>query len=245
MPIGEFGGPPHLPGNGSAPSITPLYWLYEWGQAALNPSRALADVTRLYFKNPLNPFAHTTFGKSIAATAEIYERAVRRYAKPEWRIDSATVGGERVPVRITTVWERPFCRLLHFERVFEHPPRHQQPKVLIVAPMSGHYPTLLRGTVEAFLPQHDVYVTEWVDARMVPLSQGRFDLDDYIDYPDFDAAPARRRLPRDRRMPAVGPRARRCRLDGGEGRPVCPAFHDPHGWSDRLAGKADRGQSAR
>jgi poly(3-hydroxybutyrate) depolymerase len=85
-------------------------------------------------------------------------------------------------VQITTIWERPFCRLLHFERVFEHPPRHQQPKVLIVAPMSGHYPTLLRGTVEAFMPQHDVYITEWVDARMVPLSQGRFDLDDYIDY---------------------------------------------------------------
>jgi poly(3-hydroxybutyrate) depolymerase len=181
MPIGEFGGAPHLPGSG-APVTTPLYWLYEWGQAALNPSRALADVTRLYFKNPLNPLAHTTFGKSIAASAELYERAVRRYAKPEWRIDSTTVGGERVPVHITTAWERPFCRLLHFERVFEHPPRHKQPKVLIVAPMSGHYPTLLRGTVEAFLPQHDVYITEWVDARMVPLSQGRFDLDDYIDY---------------------------------------------------------------
>jgi poly(3-hydroxybutyrate) depolymerase len=87
-----------------------------------------------------------------------------------------------VPVRVATVWERPFCRLLHFERVFEHPPRHAQPKVLIVAPMSGHYPTLLRGTVEAFLPQHDVYITEWIDARMVPLSQGRFDLDDYVDY---------------------------------------------------------------
>ena len=182
MPIGEFGGAPHLPGSGGPPVTTPLYWLYEWGQAALNPSRALADVTRLYFKNPLNPLAHTTLGKSIAATAEIYERAVRRYAKPEWRIDSTTVGGERVPVQITTVWERPFCRLLHFERVLEHPPRHQHPKVLIVAPMSGHYPTLLRGTVEAFLPQHDVYITEWVDARMVPLSQGRFDLDDYIDY---------------------------------------------------------------
>ena len=182
MPIGEFGGAPHLPGSGGPPVTTPLYWLYEWGQAALNPSRALADVTRLYFKNPLNPLAHTTLGKSIAATAEIYERAVRRYAKPEWRIDSTTVGGERVPVQIATVWERPFCRLLHFERVFKHPPRHQQPKVLIVAPMSGHYPTLLRGTVEAFLPQHDVYITEWVDARMVPLSQGRFDLDDYIDY---------------------------------------------------------------
>jgi poly(3-hydroxybutyrate) depolymerase len=179
MPIGEFGGAPHVPGSGGAPATTPLYWLYEWGQAALNPSRALADVTRLYFKNPLNPLAHTTFGRSIAATAEIYERAVRRYAKPEWRIDSTTVNGERIPVHVSTAWERPFCRLLHFERVFEHPPRQQ---VLIVAPMSGHYATLLRGTVQAFLPQHDVYITEWVDARMVPLSQGRFDLDDYIDY---------------------------------------------------------------
>ena len=85
-------------------------------------------------------------------------------------------------MRISTVWERPFCRLLHFERAFEHPPRRPQPRLLIVAPMSGHYPTLLRGTVEGFLPNHDVYITEWIDARMVPVSEGRFDLDDYIDY---------------------------------------------------------------
>jgi poly(3-hydroxybutyrate) depolymerase len=182
MPIGEFGGAPRLPGEGGAPATTPLYWLYEWSQAALNPSRALADVTRLYFKNPLNPLAHTTFGKSVAASAELYERAIRRYAKPEWRIDSAVVDGERVPVQISTIWERPFCKLLHFQRMFERPMHHPQPKVLIVAPMSGHYPTLLRGTVETFLSNHDVYITEWADARMVPLSQGRFDLDDYIDY---------------------------------------------------------------
>jgi poly(3-hydroxybutyrate) depolymerase len=181
MPIGEFGGAPTLPG-GSPVVTTPLYWLYEWSHAALNPSRALADMTKLYFKNPLNPLTHTTFGKTIAAAAELYERSTRRYAKPEWKIESALVGGERVPVRAATVWERPFCRLLHFERVFDHPLRHPQPKVLIVAPMSGHYATLLRGTVEAFLPKHDVYITDWADARMVPTSQGRFDLDDYIDY---------------------------------------------------------------
>ena len=92
------------------------------------------------------------------------------------------VGGERVPVHIVPMWERPFCRLLHFERALEHAPRRPQPKLLIVAPMSGHYATLLRGTVEAFLPNHDVYITDWVDARMVPLAEGRFDLDDYIDY---------------------------------------------------------------
>lgn len=182
MPIGEFGGAPELPGYGGPLATTPLYWFFELGHAALNPSRAIADVTRLYFKNPFNPLAHTTFGKSIAASAEIYERATRRYAKPEWRIDSTVVGGERVPVEIKAIWERPFCRLLHFERQLEYPLRHPQPRVLIVAPMSGHYATLLRGTVEAFLPNHEVYITEWVDARMVPVSRGRFDLDDYIDY---------------------------------------------------------------
>jgi poly(3-hydroxybutyrate) depolymerase len=71
---------------------------------------------------------------------------------------------------------------LHFERAFEHLPRRPQPRLLIVAPMSGHYPTLLRGTVEGFLPNHDVYITEWIDAKLVPVGEGHFDLDDYIDY---------------------------------------------------------------
>ena len=182
MPIGEFGGVPRLPGDGSPALSTGLYWMYEMGQAALHPSRALADVARLYFKNPLNPISHTTVGKSIAAGMELFERSTRRYGKPEWSIDSTLVGAERVPVHIATVWERPFCRILHFERLFDHAPRRPQPKLLIVAPMSGHYATLLRGTVEAFLPNHEVYITDWIDARMVPLAEGRFDLDDYIDY---------------------------------------------------------------
>jgi poly(3-hydroxybutyrate) depolymerase len=112
----------------------------------------------------------------------MFERSTRRYGKPEWRISSTLVGGERVPVRITSVWERPFCRVLRFERVFERPPRRQQPRLLLVAPLSGHYATLLRGTVEAFLPNHDVYITDWSDARTVALSDGDFGLDDYIDY---------------------------------------------------------------
>ena len=96
--------------------------------------------------------------------------------------NSTLIGAERVPVNIKTVWERPFCRLLHFERTFARVPRRPQPKLLIVAPMSGHYATLLRGTVEAFLPYHDVYITEWRNARAVPVAEGRFDLDDYVDY---------------------------------------------------------------
>jgi poly(3-hydroxybutyrate) depolymerase len=183
MPIGEFGRPPELPEQTGGPVLsTPLYWFYEWGQAALNPSRALADATKLYFKNPLNPFSQSEFGKNMAAAAELFERTTRRYSKPEWHIDSALVGGERVPVTIRSVWERPFCKLLHFERHFDHAPKRPQPRLLIVAPMSGHYATLLRGTVEAFLPNHEVYITDWADARTVPLSEGPFDLDDYIDY---------------------------------------------------------------
>ena len=180
MAIGEFGGAPAVPGGVLA--STPLYWLYELTHAALNPARAVADATRLAFRNPINPLYSTSFGKSVVAAAELFERSTRRYGQPEWRLSSTLAGGERVPVRIESVWERPFCRLLHFERVFERAPRRQQPRLLIVAPLSGHYATLLRGTVEAFLPNHDVYITEWRDARMVPLSEGMFSLDDYIDY---------------------------------------------------------------
>ena len=182
MPIGEFGGAPAAPEGGGVLVSTPLYWFYEMSHAALNPSRAWADLTRLYFKNPANPLSYTTFGKSVAAACELFERSTRRYGRPEWGIKSAVVSGERVPVQISTIWERPFCKLIHFERVFEHPPKRPQPKLLIVAPMSGHYPSLLRGTVEAFLPNHDVYITDWADARMVPVTDGAFDLDDYIDY---------------------------------------------------------------
>jgi poly(3-hydroxybutyrate) depolymerase len=182
MAIGEFGGAPTALGDSTPMYAAPAYWLYEMSQSFLNPARAYADAARLFFRNPANPISHTTFGKTMAASYELFERSTRRYGKPEWNIGSTVVGGEQVPVHISSVWERPFCRLLHFERAFEHLPRRPQPRLLIVAPMSGHYPTLLRGTVQGFLPNHDVFITEWADARMVPLAQGRFDLDDYIDY---------------------------------------------------------------
>ncbi|MDU6672382.1 MAG: polyhydroxyalkanoate depolymerase, partial [Bradyrhizobium sp.] len=97
-------------------------------------------------------------------------------------LDETEVNGVRTPVEVRAIWEKPFCRLLHFDRKHIRPLREPQPRLLIVAPMSGHYATLLRGTVEAFLPTHEVYITDWADARMVPLAEGRFDLDDYIDY---------------------------------------------------------------
>ena len=180
MPIGEFGRPPIL--EGSPGLTTPLYWMYEMAQASLNPARAVTDATRILFQNPLNPWSHTEFGKSIAAGCEVFERTTRRYGKPEWGIHDTEVNGVRTPVEISTVWEKPFCRMLYFDRKLTRPLRAPQPRVLIVAPMSGHYATLLRGTVEAFLPTHEVYITDWSDARMVPLAEGRFDLDDYVDY---------------------------------------------------------------
>ena len=157
------------------------YQLYELNHAAMSPFRAAADATRLYFQSPLNPFVNTPFARSMAAAAELFERTTRRYGKPAWGIEETTLGGERVPVNERVVWERPFCKLVHFEKAAQRGGR-EQPKLLIVAPMSGHYATLLRGTVGTMLPDHDVYVTDWVDARMVPLSDGSFDLDDYIDY---------------------------------------------------------------
>jgi len=159
-----------------------MYWMYEMGQASLNPARAVTDATRILFQNPLNPWSHTEFGKSIAAGCELFERTTRRYGKPEWGLHDTDVNGVRTPVEIRTVWEKPFCKLLYFDRRLTRPLRVPHPRVLIVAPMSGHYATLLRGTVEAFLPTHEVYITDWADARMVPLSEGRFDLDDYVDY---------------------------------------------------------------
>jgi poly(3-hydroxybutyrate) depolymerase len=159
----------------------PYYYWYELQHAALGPFRAAADATRLFYQNPVNPLTHTTFGKSVAAGCEMFERVTRRYGKPEWNIEPLYIDGEHVTVHPHTVWERPFCKLVHFERALPDIYR-PHPKVLIVAPMSGHYATLLRGTVEALLPKHDVYITDWVDARMVPVSLGTFDLDDYIDY---------------------------------------------------------------
>jgi poly(3-hydroxybutyrate) depolymerase len=182
MAIGEFGVAPETPDEGGLLMSAPLYWFYEMSHAALNPSRAYADAARLLFRHPLNPLAATILGRSIAAACEVFERSTRRYRRPDWGIHNTLVGGERIPVNLEVLWERPFCRLLHFARLFQRAPQRPQPRLLIVAPLSGHFATLLRGTVAALLPDHDIYITDWADARTVPLSEGRFDLDDYIDY---------------------------------------------------------------
>ena len=158
-----------------------FYQLYEMNHAALAPARACADAARQLLKSPLNPFGQTLAGRSVAAACELFERGTRRYGKPVFGLDRTTVAGISVAVTEEVAWARPFCRLLHFARDLP-PGRAPDPKLILVAPMSGHYATLLRGTVEALLPDHDVYITDWTDARMVPLAEGRFDLDDYVDH---------------------------------------------------------------
>ncbi|MCY1665359.1 polyhydroxyalkanoate depolymerase [Rhizobium sp. SL86] len=158
-----------------------FYQLYELNHAAMAPYRAATEALRFFYTNPLNPLAETTFGRTIAAGLEVFERATRRYGKPEFGLPTTIVSGETVNVTEKVVWSRPFCDLLHFERDL---PKGAElgPKILIVAPMSGHYATLLRGTVEALIQGADVYITDWQDARTVPVTEGLFDLDDYIDY---------------------------------------------------------------
>lgn len=158
-----------------------IYQLYEFNHAAVQPLRAYADVMKLLYSNPLNPISHTPFGRSVAAAAELFERTTRRYGKPTFGLTKTTVDWKQVAVEERIVWSRPFCNLIRFERDLPAG-RKPSPKLLIVAPMSGHYATLLRGTVEAMLPHADVHITDWTDARMVPVGGGRFDLDDYIDY---------------------------------------------------------------
>src|SRR5205823_6399741 len=94
MAIGEFGGAPAVAADPGPMYAAPAYWLYEMSQAALNPSRAFAEAARLFYKNPINPIAHTPFGKAMAAGMELFERSTRRYEKPDWNVESTIVGGE-------------------------------------------------------------------------------------------------------------------------------------------------------
>lgn len=155
-----------------------LYHIYEFQHALLTPARIAAESVQLFFNNPWNPLSHTPMGKTLAASGELFERVTRRFGQPDWMIDQTEIAGKEVKVTIESVVEKPFCQLTHFKRAA----KRADPRVLIVAPMSGHFATLLRGTVKALLPHHDVYITEWIDARIVPTKDGDFDLDDYITY---------------------------------------------------------------
>ena len=145
-----------------------LYSLYEAQHMALAPMRFWAEWTRGLFGHPFSPFAHWPLSRRLAASSDLFLRVTERYEKPAWHI-----GG----VEIEVTQEKPFCNLVHFKQAT--PKKH---KVLVVAPLSGHYATLLRDTVRALLPEHDVWITDWVNARVVPVYKGPFHLDDYVGY---------------------------------------------------------------
>lgn len=158
-----------------------LYQLHEMQRAFLTPFAAFTDAGSQLFSSPYSPLAYTPISRQMAAGYELMTRIGKEYQKPAWNLPNTEVGGKPARVIESVVLAKPFCRLVHFQRDLQVASQ-DDPKVLLVAPLSGHHATLLRDTVRALLPAHDVYVTDWVDARMVPLSAGPFHLNDYVRY---------------------------------------------------------------
>lgn len=163
-----------------------LYSMYELGHLSVAPLRIAAMMQSSLLRSPFNPAADTELSRRTAAASDLFESVTRRYGKPAWNLPVTSVEGVEVSVTPKKVWSSPWCNLVHFERDEAALKRARgertDPSVLLVAPMSGHHATLLRGTVEAFLPEQEVYVTDWVDARLVPIMHGRFGYGDYIDH---------------------------------------------------------------
>lgn len=163
-----------------------LYTAYELNHQLARPFRTLVKAATDYFDSPLNPARESWVSRANLASLRVAEATTRRYGKPKWKLPATEINGKTVPITVEKVKEKPFGTLLHFKRdeeaLKEARGSAPDPRVLIVAPMSGHFATLLRGTVQAMLPDHDVYITDWADARDIPTFYGRFDLNDYIDY---------------------------------------------------------------
>jgi poly(3-hydroxybutyrate) depolymerase len=145
-----------------------LYSLYEAQHMALAPWRFWAELSRGWFGHPFSPLIYLPLARRLAASSDVFLRVTERYEKPQWHIAEAEP---------EVVLAKPFCNLVHFRQQKQKPR-----KVLVVAPLSGHHATLLRDTVRALLPEHDVWITDWINARLVPLTDGPFHLADYVDY---------------------------------------------------------------
>src|SRR5512140_1021635 len=154
--------------------------------AALTPWQMWASFNANLFSHPFSPLSYSPLSRKIAAGSELFLRVTQRYQKPQFGISQTRVGGKTVAVNEVVALDKPVCKLLHFERDLAASRVSRKggadPTVLLVAPLSGHHATLLRDTVRTLLPEHEVYITDWVDARMVPVSHGAFHLDDYVDY---------------------------------------------------------------
>ncbi len=159
-----------------------LYHLHEMQRSLLTPLMQWADASSKLFANPVSPLAHSPFSQRIAAGYELMYRLGKDYEKPQFDIASTEIDGATVGIIEEVIVTKPFCRLIHFKKDLNGKAALKQAKVLLVAPLSGHHSTLLRDTVRSLLAEHDVYITDWTDARMVPLAEGAFHLDDYIFY---------------------------------------------------------------
>ena len=155
-----------------------LYDAYEFQRSMLSSAGAMASFGAGMLHNPANPFSYFGGGQVLASALEVFAHAAQPRGKPAFGIESVEVDGREVAVHEEIVLRKPFGQLKRFVREGVE----GAPKLLIVAPMSGHYATLLRGTVARMLQSADVYITDWRDARGVPLAEGKFDLDDYVDY---------------------------------------------------------------
>jgi poly(3-hydroxybutyrate) depolymerase len=162
-----------------------LYALHETAYRTAAPLRLAAELTRDFWRSPFNPAATSDLGRTLSASADLTASLTRRYFRPDWNLHSVMVNGRAVAVSRETVWRSPWVKLRRFRRDPDGLRRagasSETPAVLIAAPLSGHFATLLRGTVQTFLADHDVYVTDWSNARDVPIFEGRFDFHDYMD----------------------------------------------------------------
>ncbi|MCE2657756.1 MAG: polyhydroxyalkanoate depolymerase [Rubrivivax sp.] len=163
-----------------------LYQMYESQRALMAPFSEFASAAAKLYSHPLSPFTHTPMAQRVSASLDLMHRLAKEYEKPPFGITSALVDGVEVAVQEQVAITKPFCRLLRFKRFTDQTQALEkmktQPTVLVVAPLSGHHSTLLRDTVRSLLQDHKVYITDWTDARMVPLSDGAFHLDDYVHY---------------------------------------------------------------
>jgi len=163
-----------------------LYQLYETQRSLMEPFSDLAQAAAKVYSNPLSVAGQNPFAQRLSATYDLMHRLGKDYEKPEFGLRTIDVDGVDIAIHERVEINKPFCELRRFKRFSDDPHTlttlKNQPAVLIVAPLSGHYSTLLRDTVKMMLKDHKVYITDWKNARLVPMSEGEFHLDDYVNY---------------------------------------------------------------
>ena len=155
-----------------------LYQLYDWQRSALEPWRAFAQAANELYGHPDSPLSYLPGARNVAAAFDLMTRLTQRYERPDFGISSVHCGEREYAVREVVDVDKPFCRLLHFAKAGAP----EQPRVIVFAPLSGHHATLLRDTVKSLLADHDVWITDWIDAKEIPITVGPFHFDDYVAY---------------------------------------------------------------